>query len=81
MEKIIGATCTIRWNDTSNDICEVYISFEDYNEDTEITDSGIPDDQVFYYANSLESLTVNPENTETDWSLLSIDSLNRVKGN
>jgi hypothetical protein len=75
MKKIIGATCTIRWNDTSNDVVEVYISCEGYNEGTDATDSGIADEYVFFYANdpaSIEAI-VDPNNTQTDWTILSID--------
>jgi hypothetical protein len=76
MSNLIGATCLIRWNDTGKETIEVYISCEDYDENNETTTSGIPDDKVFFYANDPDSIRamVDPSNTETDWTILSIEN-------
>jgi hypothetical protein len=83
MSNLIGATCLIRWNDTSKETVEVYISCEDYDEHNEATTSGIPDDKVFFYANDPDSIRamVDPDETETDWTILSIENWRELKTN
>ena len=55
MAKVIGANCLIQWNDNQL-ISDAYISVEPYVETTNSTESGISDDKVFYYADSVEQL-------------------------
>jgi hypothetical protein len=83
VSNLIGATCLIRWNDASKETAEVYISCEDYDEHNEATTSGIPDDKVFFYANDPDSIRamVDPDETKTDWTILSIESWRELKTN
>jgi hypothetical protein len=56
MNDVVGAYCTIVWNGTGDVVDGCYFSFEGYNDETEITPSGVADCDVFYYADSPEQL-------------------------
>jgi hypothetical protein len=75
MTNKIGAFCTILWNDTGDISDGCIFSFEDYNPETDLTANGLVDSDIFFYANSAESLLAmlkNP-NANADFSLVSID--------
>ena len=63
---IIGANADIRFNDT-NETMNVYISFGEYNEDTEGDSFGTADYKIFYYCENEDELksfmtyTENPD--------------------
>ena len=53
----IGATVTIRWLDTPEDLVfEEYISFGSYDEDNEDDGLGVSDLTIFYYVKNIEEL-------------------------
>ena len=53
----IGATVTIRWLDTPEDLVfEEYISFGSYDEDNEDDGLGVSDLTIFYYVKDIEEL-------------------------
>ncbi len=71
----IGAYCTIRWNDTGDEVSGCYFSLEDYDGVTEVTASGVRDENIFYYADSPEQIVamVAQNNRYGDFTLISID--------
>lgn len=73
MKEKIGAYCTIRWNDTGDEVSECLFSFEDYNADSEVTAYGIVDSDIFFYANSAGSLEAMLNDARGDFTLVSID--------
>jgi len=85
MSEIVGAYCTIRWNDPDpSEVSGNYFSFEDLPEGWDGDDnyvlpkSGMREDNVFYYCSEsqLESM-VRPEDKEADFTVLSIDEWKR----
>ena len=67
----IGATVTIRWLDTPEDLVfEEYISFGSYDEDNEDDGLGVSDLTIFYYVKDIEELE-NLKHTENnrEWLL------------
>lgn len=75
MSDKIGAYCTIRFNDTDDEVSGCYFSLEDYDEVTEVTPSGIRDENIFYYADSPEQIVamVGQDRRYGDFTILSID--------
>ena len=75
MNDVMGAYCTLRFNDGGGEVSSVLFSFEMYDEALNGTVSGIRDEDVFYYVDSKEQLLsmVDPANCDADFTILSID--------
>jgi hypothetical protein len=75
MKEKIGAYCTIRFNDAGDEVSGCYFSLEDYDEVTQVTSSGVSDENVFFYADSPEQIVamVAQNNRYGDFTILSID--------
>lgn len=53
----IGANCTIYFRDTPDTIEHRYISFSNYDEDTDCDGFGVSDDEVFFYTSDYKGFT------------------------
>jgi len=70
----IGATVTIRWLDTPEDLVfEEYISFGSYDEDNEDDGLGVSDLTIFYYVKDIEELeSLKHTENNREWLLSEI---------
>jgi hypothetical protein len=84
-KSVKGARCVIRWeryksrSDRSlvreREELDRYISFSTYNEETECDGFGVPDEEIFYYADKQEfdRLTTPSEYHEDGWEIVSYE--------
>jgi hypothetical protein len=68
----IGARCVIEWSDKTE---TVYISLGEHNAETNCDTFGVPDGQVFYYADPVEfqRFTITDEWHKDGWRIVSYE--------
>ena len=68
---LTGATATIRYNDTGETLAPVYISFGQYDEETERDTYGVNDLHIFFYCeNEAELVDLMTESKANDFTVV-----------
>lgn len=71
--KLIGATATILFNDSDTPIEGVYFSFGGDGSENDTDSFGIPDSQIFYFAEDEGEMEALMQQGASDFRVLSYD--------